>query len=66
MTSTQGSTRRGGILKRIEEIDQEIKDIQNAEVESSTELWNNRLEVIELENEWIDLDDELRALDGDG
>lgn len=61
-TSTQGTTRREDILKRMEDIDAEIKIIQSEGVGNDAWKWDNALSIKGLEKEWIDLDDQLQTL----
>lgn len=56
-------TERENIIARIEAIQQEIRDLHNAEVESSTELFANRDEAHRLEREWQRLDEQLAEID---
>lgn len=66
MSSLQNLTRREALLRRIKEIDREIEDLQNATVGDFVHKWDNELYVKDLEKEWIDLDDQLRAPGGYG
>jgi predicted nucleic acid-binding Zn-ribbon protein len=59
MTTPDTQHETDAIIERIESIQREITAIHNADVESSSELWANRAEIRDLEDEWRRLDELL-------